>query len=83
MLFKEKLAKQLGFSDAISSSLKNSLLYGSLITSMVCFTACGDNEEVDQVAPVIEATSQAVVVVGQTLEFYGRNFLKDEEGIVL
>ena len=84
MLFKQTFAKQLGLSDAISSSLENvwlkSLLCGSLITSAACFTACGDIEEVDQVAPVIEATSQAVVVVGQTLEFYGRNFLKDDEG---
>ena len=84
MLLKGILAKQFGLSDAISSSLRNSrlkaVLCSSLITSMACFTACGDIEEVDQVAPVVEATSQAVVVVGQTLEFYGRNFLKDEEG---
>ena len=84
MLFKQTFAKQLGLSDAISSSLGNiwlkSMLCGGVIASAACFTACGDIEEVDQVAPVIEATSQAVVVVGQTLEFYGRNFLKDDEG---
>jgi hypothetical protein len=84
MLFKKTSNKQLGLSDAISSSLGNawlkSVICGSLLTGFTCFTGCGEVEELDQVAPVVEATSQAVVVVGQTLEFYGRNFLKEDEG---
>jgi hypothetical protein len=41
---------------------------------------CGESTEIETSGPIVEATSQAAVVVGQSLEFYGRNFLKNEEG---
>ena len=37
-------------------------------------------EEMEDNGPKVEATSQGIVVVGQTIEFYGNNFLKTSEG---
>ena len=47
---------------------------------MMTAWACGDQVEFEESGPIVEATSQGIVVVGQTLEFYGRNFLKEGEG---
>jgi len=55
-------------------------------------TACGDRigdevadgpnqESVERVTPQVEATSHALVKVGQTLEFFGRGFLKKSLGV--
>jgi hypothetical protein len=60
---------------------KRSRLLSTLLLGASFVLACGESEELNsEVVPVVEATSQAVVVVGQSLEFYGRNFLKDGEG---
>ena len=66
-------------SASLSSSFQ--LRCASLLTVLCSFiVACGDPAEMEVSGPTVEATSQAVVVVGQTLEFYGTNFLKDSEG---
>jgi hypothetical protein len=55
----------------------------SLLAGMITLGStwgCNDQIAYEEEGPVVEATSQAVVVVGQTLEFYGRNFLKEGEG---
>ena len=50
------------------------------LLSLSTLWGCGESTEVAQEGPIVEATSEAAVVVGQTLEFYGRNFLKSAEG---
>ncbi len=54
--------------------------FACLASSLMFTLACGDIQDLDETSPKVEATSQAVVVIGQTLEFYGQNFLKDTEG---
>jgi hypothetical protein len=84
MVTNKKRVKQVGILKSLSSSVSNlwikSTFLCALLASAGLLVACGDLEEVDDYSPVIEATSQAVVVVGQTLEFYGRNFLSEGEG---
>ncbi|MBM4290362.1 MAG: hypothetical protein FJ138_02075 [Deltaproteobacteria bacterium] len=43
--------------------------------------SCADPQPERPLGPRVESTSSAVVVVGQTLELFGRGFLRPEEGV--
>lgn len=68
-----RLLKKYGFKSKVCAHLV-------CLTALTQLWACGDQLELESEGPIVEATSEAVVVVGQTLEFYGRNFLKEGEG---
>jgi hypothetical protein len=55
-------------------------MFACVIVALFGLSACGDVQDISNSGPKVDSLSNNTVVIGQTLEFFGNDFLDGEEG---